>query len=313
MMVLLGGCRGKTEQDTPSPSRSTSKLDTARLGERVVTLRALAMPHHVIAKHLGAHRVSCRSTLKTHVPSFSERSVTQQLSMAVDAEGRFAATKNTDPQHGEEVVWTGSWLYPRLRHSKFVKRRPRDVREPRRVADRMYGLLPGYVELLGRFMTVKAAGDGKVGGRKVVKVTLGLAADPRPMTAEQAPSRRWRHSVVARKLKGTAALCAKTGVPLAVDLQAEWDFHPPAPGKVPASGVPARLDKKNVGRMALELRQRLSDVGGKVSVTPPDPSQVDQEVRRVRLELERQMLTGERPVAGRVDRSENREGDEGAE
>jgi hypothetical protein len=56
--------------------------------------------------------------------------------------------------------------------------------------------------------------------------------------------------------------------------------------------------------MTLKFSQRLSGVGRKISITPPDPSDVDTKVRRVRLELERQMLTGEQQVPGRVDRRE---------
>ena len=277
----------------------------SRIGkDESATLRALAMPHHRVARHIGAHQVDCESTLTTTVSPGQPKQVTQKLSMTMDAGGRFAATKDTDPQFGQEVVWDGKWLFSRLRHSRFVRRRARDKTEPGRVADRMYGLLPAYVDLLGRFVAVEAVGKGELEGRQTTKVRMKLASRARPLTWEGSPARKWRYSVVARKINGSAELCARTGTPLRADLSAEWDFNPPAAGKVPASGIPIQLDLKTRGRMTVRFQQRLTGVGAEQTVKAPDPSEVETRIRRVRLETERQMLTGERAVSGRVDQPE---------
>lgn len=247
--------------------------------------------------------MTCRSTLATSVPSHPTRKVEEEVRLRADGAGHFAAVKNTDPQHGEEVVWTGGWLYSRLRYSVFTRRRPRSPREPAVIADRMYGLLPAYLELLSRFIAVRRAGKVRHGGREGIKVQLSLAQTSEPPPSQRAPARRWRHHVTARAIEGSAILDAKTGAPLSVTLKAGWSFHPPEAG-LPPSGIPRTVDRAVVGKTDLVFEQSVTEVGGKIAVAPPDPGEVKRSLRRVRLELERQMLTGERPVSGRVDQDD---------
>ena len=309
-LSLLGGCRDREPPSVSAPpvARETP-VSTDRLGvDRATTLAALRMPHHRATEQLGAHVVTCRSTLTTSVPSHPTRKVEEELTLRADGAGHFAAVKHTDPQHGEEVTWTDGWLYSRLRYSVFTRRRPRSAREPAIIADRMYGLLPAYVEILSRFIAVKRVGPVRHGGREGIKVRLSLAQTPAPPPIQRAPARRWRRHVTARAIEGSAILDAKTGAPLSVKLKAGWSFHPPKAG-LPASGIPRAVDRAVVGRTDLVFEQNIAEVGKKVTVDPPDTKEVKRSLRRVRLELERQMLTGERPVSGRVD--EDDEDDDG--
>jgi len=300
-LLLPGGCRDRADPSSAPPVLRQTPVSTNRLGvDRATTLAALRMPHHHVAKELGAHVVTCRSTLSTSVPSHPTRKVEEEVTLRADGAGHFAALKHTDPQHGEEVIWTGGWLYSRLRYSVFTRRRPRSTREPTVIADRMYGLLPAYVEILSRFIAVKRVGQGRHGGREGIKVQLSLAQTPGPPPIQRAPARRWRRYVTARAIKGSAILDAKTGAPLSVKLKASWSFHPPKAGES-ASGIPQAVDRAVVGKTDLIFEQSITEVGKKIAIDPPDPKEVKRSLRRVRLELERQMLTGERPVSGRVD------------
>lgn len=304
LLVILASCNGE-ERGRPASGasrRGAASIDVRRLGQDLeTTLSALRLSHLGIVRALGAHRVSVRSSLKTEVPSLPPRTVEQDVDLRVDAQGSFAATKNTHPQHGQEVIWTGGWLYPRLRYSPFLRRQARPG-EPEAIANRMYGLLPAYVDLLGRFLRVEAAGTAREAGREAVKVRLSLAPSPRTSPGSEAAAKRWRHSVAVKSLEGQALLCARTGAPLRVELRASWTFHPPA-GAMPASGIPSALDGRSVGTMTLSFRQEIRDVGQIAAIQPPDRKETRANLRRVRLEYERQILTGERPLPREEERA----------
>jgi hypothetical protein len=263
-----------------------------------VTLRALAAPHAQLAGKLGANKVTASSVLITRLPRGTERKVAQSLTLRMDDKGNFAAVKNTDPQYGNELIWTGGWLYARLRHSKFVKRRAR-AGEPRMLAERMYGYLPGYLGLLGRFIDVEAAGEARHLGRAAVKVRLKLDRSPAPLRGARGRSRRWRRTVIAKAIKGEALFDARTGAVLAARLAASWTFNPPKGTRLPRSGIPTAIDGSTVGTMSLTYRQGVEALGGKVPAIGPPPDEEVAEIRRHRLEIERQMLTGERPIPER--------------
>jgi len=295
--VPLGGCSGKEDRSAHEPDRvAPAAIDLAAVarGERQSTLRALRMPHRYLAARLGAHRVRCTSTLTTQVPAAETQRLEQEVTMRVDADGHYAVSKNTSPQFGHEVVWTGDWIYPRLRYSKFL-RRPARRDEPREIADRIYGLLPAYVRLLGPFISVEARGEAQHLGRSAVRAELKLMAEPAGEPSARGVARQWRQTIVVKSLTGTALLDAKTGAPLSVDLRARWSFNPPA-GSIPATGIPTKIDRDAVGTMDLSFSQRITNIGAVAKVTAPPEAETIDNPRRIRLEIERQMLTGELPI-----------------
>ena len=68
----------------------------------------------------------------------------------------------------------------------------------------------------------------------------------------------------------------------------------PVPLPPPVTGVPSRLDPELEGRLELELDQKVTQVGSVSPIAPPE--KMVRTLERRRLELERQMLTGERPI-----------------
>jgi hypothetical protein len=279
-------------EERPSPRIA---LDVSALGkDRSTTLRALRMPHHYLTARLGAHRVSCTSTLATQVSGAPAQRIEQEVTLRVDATGHFVALKNTSPQFGQEVIWSGDWLYPRLRYSKFIRRKPR-AEEPTEIADRFYGLLPAYVRLLGRFLSVELAGTARHNGRDAIRLTFALRAQP-DVERVRGGARVWRETIAAKRIEGKALLDAKTGAPLSVELKAQLSFNPPA-GPTPTSGIPSKIDGKSVGTMELSFSQRVSDIGRVTAIAAPPEAETIDNPRRVRLEYERQLLTGELPLS----------------
>jgi len=299
--ALVGGCsvdEHTSAADRSGPKTSSRVVRVDALGQdRASTLRALALPHAYLAARLGAHRVKASSLLVTRLPGAREQRVEQTFEMRTDARGNYAASKHTDPQYGNEVVWTGGRLYARLRYSKFVKRAARPG-EPRATAERLYGYLPAYVGLLGRFIAVEAAGQASYQGRSAVKVRLKLDPGPAPPRTDRSPGRGWRRTMVAKSIKGEALLDARSGSPLSVKLAATWTFNPPR-GDLPRSGIPTAINRQAAGTMSLTFSQQL-DALGQVPPIPPPAGEEIVAVERRRLEIERQMLLGERPLPGRV-------------
>ena len=299
-VLLLCGCRSDSA-DRPVGADSGAVTKPSSPTGRVAAganLAALRLSHSAVTARLGAHRLTCKSTLQTKVAGFAPRKVVQQMVLNVDQKGHFAAVKHTGPQHGQEVIWTGGWLYPRQRHGKFLRRRAR-AGEPRKTANRLAGYLPAYMELLAPHLTLKAGGETTHEQRKALRVALAPAPKPKaPLSASAATSplsRRWRQSIKVQSLEGMVLLDARTGVVLSVDLTAAWTFTPPPAGAVPSSGIPEKLDPASSGTMKLQLSQRVTHIG-KVEPIPPPPADKILDPRRVRLEKERQMFSGEIPI-----------------
>lgn len=300
--LLLGGACSSSSKDGEPERRQQRDKDSdqhalAKLGSaRRPTLRALALPWHSIAARLGPHRVGARSKLVARAPGRQRRVVEQQLELRVDAKGQFVASKQTHPQYGFDVVWTGGWLYPRVRYSDYTRRRPDTPREPQQIADRLYGMLPGYVALLAPHLRIVGHESARVRGRDAVVVKLGRAQKPSAdKGAGRGPAGSWRSTIEVEKLTGRAALDRRTGAPLEVELKARWSFVPPADTDH-RSGIPRRFAKGKRGTMRLVFSQKLTKLGQINAIEPPPDEQIRQRVSRRRLEIERQMITGERKM-----------------
>jgi len=233
------------------------------------------------------------------VPGYPRREVTQDMTLSVDGDGNFHARKHTHEQYGQEVILTGGWLHSRLRHSKFVRRKPREG-EADKILDRFVSYLPDYADLLGRFLKLEQGGEGKLGSRTGTKMKLTLRDPPAAASASDSAlgrARRWRSRVKVTALSGELLLDSETGLPLTVDLKARLTFQAPRPGKAaPVSGIPAVMSDKLKGAMTIALTRRVDSLGKVKPIKAPPAEETITDTRRRRLELERQILTGERPL-----------------
>jgi hypothetical protein len=296
--VLVGGCSDKESSSAPqSPATKPGRsVATSTLGkDRAATLAALALPQAYLADKLGAHELKATSLLITRLHKRETSKVDQSLSMRVDNKGAYAAFKHTDPQYGNEVIWTPPMLHAKLRYSKFTRRRATD-QEAEAVAERLYGYLPAYVGLLGRFIAVEVAGKATHLGREAIRVKLKPRKSPTALGAgDSAPGKGWRRTIAIKKLEGRVLFDVRTGVPLKAELKATWTFNPPK-GAPPRSGIPKAVNPSSVGTMSLTFSQEFTALGTKVAQVEPPPDEAIVNVKRRRLEIERQMLLGERAM-----------------
>jgi hypothetical protein len=277
-------------------SNPSAKLELSQLGKsRRITLLALTAKQHEINARLGAHQVTCETLLSTVLEGNLTSRVEQKVVLRVDRRGQYRAEKTTHPQYGQEVIWTGGWLYPRLRYSSFIRRRPRPG-EPEEIVDRLVGMLPAYLRLLGRFLTLKPDGREQYEGRPTVRIVLSLNDQPAAPPSRFPRAQQWRASMSVKTLTGRVLLDAKTGAPLQVSLNARWSFHPPSSTALPATGIPTQIEAKRAGTTELIFRQKATALGQIPLILAPAPEEVT-DPRRLRLELERQVLTGELPLS----------------
>jgi hypothetical protein len=301
-LLLAGsllGCqdrRALPARVSPARREQQRPLDPASLGQDPrATLRALRMPAHRVVASLGAFRLTGSSRLITELPGSPKQEIDEEVTVRVDAKGQYAAQKTTHPQYGHEVIWTGGWLYPRLRWNRYVRRRP-EGDEPPRLLDRLTGFLPAYVGLLRRFIRVELVGRETYAGREAVRIKLALAASPGAAPPEDRPARGWRRTLQVSLLEGEAHLDALSGAPLHAELAARWTFNAPAPGPLPPSGIPERIDASLVGKTELRFSLKLADLGHVAPIKPPPEAETVQSPRLTRTEIERQMITGELPI-----------------
>lgn len=292
--MLLLGCERRQVGISPHPEPATHRFEAAALGKaRPLTLTVLTMPYRSFALRLGPHRVSARSKLETKARG--QKTIAQKLSLKADGAGHFSANKTTDEQHGYELIWTGKWLYSRLRYQSFSRRRPQDQLEPTRLADKQYALLAAYIRLLEPFIQLSRGDTKKIAGREAVLVTLSRRAQPLEGGRAAAPlaAKRWRRTIDVEKLEGRVLLDTKTGAPLLVKLKAIWTFAMPK-AAAPKTGIPSELSSER-GRTSLVFDQQILEVGKRQQIAAPAAHELV-DVRRRRLEIERQMITGERPL-----------------
>lgn len=263
---------------------------------------ALRQPFSAFAPQLGPHRLRIRSRLVRTVPGRPVVEVAQAVELALDAGGRLWVRKDTHEQYGLELRWLDGWLFLRQRWNRFLRRRPSDRREPWRLADRAYGLLSDDLELLGRFVALDSAqavtvldrAAWRVGLRRAEPSVGALSGEDGRLALPAA--RRWRQSLRVELLTGAVSIDRLTGAPLLARLRARCSFALPA-GPSGATGLPAPAGAGAArGRLELELEQSITELGRVGVIAAPPAEEVVAEVRGRRLELERQMVLGERPL-----------------
>ena len=293
--LLVGvGCSDRKAAFPESFGTKRSAATAAAQRPGPGSLAGLALAHSRWAAALGPHKLKIRHKVTASVKGFAPRKVDQTLSLRVDEKGRFHLTKNTHPQYGTEAVLADGWLYSRLRYSKFVRHKPRPG-ETDRLLDRLTGHLGQTLAVIGRFCHLTDKGAVTVGDRAARRVTIGLRQTPGKATRPRGRAERWRGAIKVTALSGSVDIDDKSGAPLSATLRASWTFVPPKPKPLPRSGIPAQLDPERSGTMSVELTQTVRP-GDVKPVTAPPADDTLPSVRRRRLELERQMLTGELPI-----------------
>lgn len=296
VLLLLCACEARKGAIPSRPRREPTALrfDATALGkDRRLTLATLTMDHGRFARGLGPHRVTARSKLTRTARGNKE--IKQALSIVADGQGHYSVRKQTSEQYGVELIFTGKWLYSRLRYQPFSRRLPADDKEPGRLLNKHYGLLAAYLRLLGPFTAITRGSASRYEGREAIILSLArrnAPADP-PAGVALERAKRWRRSIDVEALSGKVVVDARTGAALKAELEARFSFALPR-GEAPKTGIPRELSSER-GGVALSFEQTISEIGKRQQiVAPPEDERMD--LRRRRLEIERQMVTGERPL-----------------
>ena len=299
VFCVCAGCSSEAKKAPQAQTKTANgkhvlpRLAIDKVGsDRSATVAALRSSQAALASALGAYAVESKSKLTASVPSVVKKQSNVVLSFRRDKAGQYHGVKNTSKHYGLEVIWRDGWLYRRLRHSRFTRRRLGN-KASAVYADRIYGSLPAYVALLGPFLSTSAGAPAKHLGRDAIKVSLSKAKTPRPPTrVADHVARKWRRKIDVRTLVGHALFDKKTGVPLVVKLDATWTFVPPK--GMPASGIPTEFSAAGVGKMTLSFQQRVTTIGAIAAIVRPKKGDLVLDARRLRLEIERQIVVGER-------------------
>jgi len=294
--VAISACADKQDLEGGVARKGSPKTEPARKIGAAQARAALLMSHHELWEGLKGHRVHASAKLTRRLQGRAPLVVDQTLDLRIDQAGRYHLSKDTHPQYGLEAIWAGDWLYLRHRHGRFARRQPTDLNEPSRIANRAYGFAAAYFRLLGRWIAFADAKEGRVGERAAVLLRMRMREPDSREPPQGSVSQRWRNSIRVKSLSGYVWVDRRTGAPLEIQLNARWSFAPPK-GGIPATGIPTDVDHKREGIMTLKYQQRVREIGKIRGLTTSPPDWVIAKVRRHRLEIERQMIMGERPLS----------------
>ena len=305
-LVLVCGCRSETGAgSTGGIDRASGKPSQHRPHVAALSLRDLTRACDEALGRVGSYHLSARSRLERSGKGLVPKVVEQRVDLRGDGTGRYAARKTTDPQYGSEVIWDGRSIYSRLRHNPFTRRSPEDSQEPRRLLERYCGLLPAYLRLLAPSVRIRAVAEvGRREGRVVKRFVLSGRANPADQRRWDADSSRWRRTVKVEHLAGELDWDEQKQLPLYARIEARWSFTPPAKFE-PETGIPRELGIADAGRMSLDFEQRIDQLGAEQHIAAPPEDQLATRVRRLRLEIERQMVVGERPLVPKFAKGTN--------
>lgn len=288
VLVNVFGC---SRGEDGSQSARSSKVDRASAlsnsnKERssdtsTEPLDRLRLPYSQGLSILGAHRYQAKAVVKRLV-SGQEKTLVVETTLLLDEKGNFRGVKNTDPQYGQEVIFTGGWLYLRRRYGRFIRRRPQDG-EAKKKLDQLAGGLGAYVDLLRPHVQLDAG--SKFTRRK----------HPRQPQVEVGPAKNWRRSIRLVAVDGAVEFDPTGRIPLNTKLKATWDYLPPEEG-APKNGIPRQANGGKRGQMVLDFEQSITILKDSPEIIAPQGEELLYDSRRQRLEIERQMLLGERPI-----------------
>lgn len=186
--------------------------------------RALAMRHHLVGRHLGAHTATITSRLEVQEGGKVVESLSDETTLAFGDGGAFHAVYANSADYGREVVFDGTTLLLRPRHARWHRRAPNDEREPIELRDQLFAVAGDYFDVVAHAAEVSDKGAAQVAGRAGRRVEIKLDPSPGKPPAQPLTQRKWRESVTVQALDGEAILDAETAAPLQARFRATFTF-----------------------------------------------------------------------------------------
>jgi hypothetical protein len=221
--LALAACHNEGNENLGLGDPTAQAIDVAKLTNPAELLRAVSVGGAPLDAALGPHRMQASSSLKLELPGQKAEQLDETFDVAFDGKSLRLRHEN-EQDYGFEAISTGNRLWVKPRYGKYVLRKIEgdELERLRKTAE-----LPAaaWLRLFLPSLQVAEAGRAQVAGRAGVKLTLSAkptAGAPLPTTE---PGKAWRRTVQVKYLSGDVIVDAKTGVPLAVRLDAGFSFE----------------------------------------------------------------------------------------
>jgi|GEM_PF-5862214 hypothetical protein len=277
-----GAEKTRPPQRTKNKGSDAKSAQRANSGQSTDNLELLLRPHSQWSRTLGAHRYRAKATVTQSSAGKEKKTVVVEADVLVDEKGNYSGAKNTSSQFGQEVIWVDGWLYVRRRHSRFLRRRPKGA-EAKKKLNQLAGALPAYLKLLRPHIELNSSSS------------FIRRASPLKATGTSTLAHRWRRSIRLQAVEGGVKFDASSRIPLNTKLKASWDHLLPQAGDHD-NGLPPIVTDGRRGQMVIDFEQSITLLKDPPQISAPVAEDVLYNARRQRLEVERQMLLGERKI-----------------
>jgi len=269
LLLAVTGCgRSKTAAEL-SP---TEALDQALSPPALVANLRRAGGGHFHATAMFHVDVATPAAAGDGAKPQAPAAITTTTDLWMDRAGNFRLSESNDQDGGRDIVRAGDEIAVALRYGKRVRRPAQDSESNRLLAEGLGAPWSAW-ELVRRQVEVESAGpDGlrfKLGGR-LVNLPSGFPAS--------LGLRKWRDTVLVKRLEGRVALAAAGQLPLAFACQASF--------QAVRDGLPV------AGEIAVTAA--LAEVGKVADITMPEADTLHVRQRTV---LEERALLGGLPAA----------------
>lgn len=222
LLVLVAACSHGGDENLGLGEGKTA-IDVATLTQPAELVRALSLHGHALDERLGPHTMEASQSLKLELPSHETRTLDETFEVQSNAAGEVHLVHENSRGYGFEAVADKDQLYVKPRYGKFVRQRI-EGDELTRLRVTAETAAASDLRLLERFVQVREAGTATVAGHAGVKLALSASPTPAAAPAETETGKKWRDTVEVRYIDGSVVVDAKTGAPLAVQLDASYSF-----------------------------------------------------------------------------------------
>lgn len=221
VLLLLPACHRQGDENLGLTERNKATVDVGRLTEPEELVRALSLHGRDLDERLGAHRMDATQALTLQLPD-GQRTLAETFAVQSDGHGTVRVVHDND-RYGFEAFAQAGQMWVKPRYGKFVREklegdalaRLRLTAETAAASD---------LRLLARFVQVREAGTAQVAGHAGVKLALAARSTPAPARPEREPGKKWRETLRVSYIDGNVVVDAKSGAPLAVQLEAAYTF-----------------------------------------------------------------------------------------
>lgn len=222
ILILVAGCSHGGDENLGLGDKGTT-VDVDKLTSPDELVRALSLHGAALDERLGPHTMQASQTVTLTLPTRETQTLDETFSVQSDARGDVRLVHDNSRGYGFEAVAQQKQLYVKPRYGKFVRERI-EGDELARLRVTAETAAAADLRLLERFVQVRPAGTATVAGHSGVKLALSAKSSPDPAPAESEAGKKWRESVEVRYIDGSVVVDAKTGAPLAVQLDASYQF-----------------------------------------------------------------------------------------